>query len=259
MRRKGRSLISDLILTIILILISSTLITLDIKDIFTPRTYLYDLKNPILSTKEAINKIKENNHNKSLEELYNLRDIERVYQEKKTTQITEELQGLYRAEFTLPHQIVEARVIERIDHLDKIKELRLNKGKNDKIKNGMVVICSDGLIGTIEKVFRNSAIVKIINSPEIKISVVIPQTDEKGIMKFDNQKKGLYIDYIPRNSNAKIGDLVFTSGDGGKFPEGILIGRIDDTIFDKGSIYKRCYLSMSVKLEKVEYTGIIFK
>lgn len=81
-------------------------------------------------------------------------------------------------------------------------------GEDENIAVGDAVYNSEGLIGTISKVNKNSATVKLITNKLSNISVKI--NDTYGILKYSKGK--LVVSNVTSNMEIKPGDLVYTSG-----------------------------------------------
>ncbi len=121
--------------------------------------------------------------------------------------------------------------------------ITINLGSKDGIKEDMAVISSDGLIGKISKVGSRTSLVKLITTNDInsKISVTIKLKDTKvyGIMSGYKDNDNL-LEVTSTNKNLEIekGSKVYTSGMGGVFPSGILIGEVSSIEKDKYDVSK---------------------
>lgn len=109
----------------------------------------------------------------------------------------------------------------------------INKGSASGIKKNQAVVNSKReLVGMVSKTGDNWAEVITIIDPESSISGLIKRSNEIGIvegtskLRFDGSCK---LGYIERDADIKVGDFVETSGYGGIFPKGIVIGKIIET------------------------------
>lgn len=121
-------------------------------------------------------------------------------------------------------------VISR-NHDQWMNTMIINKGKSSGFKENMAVITTEGLVGRLKKVNSYSSQVEMITSnvKASKISVTLQQGDEEifGMVDhFDDKKNLLVISDIDNNVKVKVGTRVVTSGLGGQFPKGILIGKV---------------------------------
>ncbi len=111
------------------------------------------------------------------------------------------------------------------------KTLLINKGKADGIKAGQAVICPKGLVGQIvdepgRELTNHQATVLLIIDPTSRVSAIVQRSREKGIIQGTGKKELLYFKYLSPEADVKVGDRVITSGLGGIFPAGILIGKL---------------------------------
>ena len=128
--------------------------------------------------------------------------------------------------------VVHAEVIGR-DQDSWNNKVTINKGKKDGIKENMAVETTEGMIGRIESVSTYTSIVKLLTSEDkqsnasIKINLDKKHSSE-GILSNYDVKKGVYIVYLYNDSDEiKKGMQVVTSGKGGVYPSGLLIGTVE--------------------------------
>ena len=96
----------------------------------------------------------------------------------------------------------------------------------DEIKEEMVAISMNGLVGTIDQIFPNYVKVIPIYEKNINIPGLIQRTNQNIILEGMGEQNILSIKNFKNNSNILIGDEIFTSGLGGKYPKGFLIGKV---------------------------------
>lgn len=140
--------------------------------------------------------------------------------------------------------------------------LTIDKGKNNGIEEGMVVINSTGLIGKIVNVSTFSSDVKLIttNDTNNKISVTVTSGNNKltGLINsYDYDEGYLKIEGISNTKTVNIGDYVYTSGLGGVFPSGILIGRVENIVTDVYDLSKIINIKPSANFDDINYVTIL--
>lgn len=125
-----------------------------------------------------------------------------------------------------------ARIILR-DQATWNNEITIDKGSNDGIEVGMAVESTKGMIGEVKSVSSNTSVVKLLtsedklNSASIKILI-----DEKksslGILQSYDVSQGCYIvTLFDDSTEIEKGMQVVTSGKGGGYPSGLLIGTVE--------------------------------
>lgn len=140
--------------------------------------------------------------------------------------------------------------------------LSVDKGSKNGVEEGMVVINSTGLIGKVTNVGKYSADVKLITSTDTsnKISVIVTNGDDNlvGVINGYNYEEGyLEVEGISNTETVAVGDVVYTSGLGGVFPSGILIGYVDSITTDVYDLAKIINVKPSAKFDNINYVTIL--
>jgi rod shape-determining protein MreC len=108
----------------------------------------------------------------------------------------------------------------------------IDKGKINGIEQNMAVVTGKGLIGKVKSVDQFSSTVQLLSAmdPKNRISVTIQGgSNVYGFVQgFDEKKKLLMVKSIPSGTKIEKGQKVITSGKGGIFPEGLLVGTVEE-------------------------------
>ena len=107
-----------------------------------------------------------------------------------------------------------------------LKSVILNKGFNSGLKKGMPVLKGPYFVGRITEVNYLSSRVLLISDLNSKIPVLIEPMGYQAIMSGTGDELAL-LDFLPKNHQLEVGNLVYTSGTGGIFFSGIPIGRVE--------------------------------
>lgn len=114
----------------------------------------------------------------------------------------------------------------------------ISLGENDGLKEQMPVLAPNGgLAGQIVEVYPHRSRVLPITDPNSFISSKIQATGELAVVKGDGTG-GCYLERLLKETQMKAGDVVVTSGEGGIFPPGLVIGKIKE-VFSRGSLHLR--------------------
>ena len=208
--------------------------------------------------KELKNVQKENKILKSNVEKIESLEAENIELKREIAKLKEEL----NIDYVLTDSIyLNATVVSR-NTLYWYNYLTIDKGSHNGIKEGMVVLNSTGLIGKIENVSTFSSNVKLIttNDTNNKISVTITNGDHKvtGLINGYNEKDGLLnVEGISNTETVSIGDMVYTSGLGGVFPSGILIGSVENITTDVYDLAKIIKVKPSAHFNDINYVTIL--
>lgn len=165
----------------------------------------------------------------------------------------QELRQALKTESIAVYEPEISTVISR-NHDQWMNTMIINKGKSSGFKENMAVITTDGLVGRLKKVNSYSSQVEMITSSvkASKISVTLQQDAEEifGMVDhFDDKKNLLVISDIDNNVKVKVGTRVVTSGLGGQFPKGILIGKVKKIENDEYGLSQIAYVETSADLK----------
>jgi len=121
-----------------------------------------------------------------------------------------------------------ARVVGR-DPNERFYGFTINKGSSSGIKPNDTVITADGLVGFIKSVGPFESNVTTIFDPSANVSVYSSQTRDSGVVvgSLEFAEKGqVRLSYIPKDNRIAVNDIVVTSGIGGRYPEGMVVGKV---------------------------------
>lgn len=137
----------------------------------------------------------------------------------------------------------------------------IDKGNDDGLEKGMVVISGKGLVGQVTSVSSNWSTVQSIVNENIAVAAQVQDTsDNTGIVRGYIDNKGNYlakIDNLPMNSTIKEGDTILTSGLGGVYPKNIKIGTVKSVEEDNVKVMKSAVIEPSVDFTKLEELFVI--
>lgn len=137
----------------------------------------------------------------------------------------------------------------------------VDKGTDDGVAKGMVVVASDGLVGQVSSVSENWSIVECIINENIAVSVMAESTrDNTGILEgfVDSKNNNLTkVSYLPLDSQIKEGDVILTSGLGLVYPKEIRVGEVVSVEEDKVKVMKSVVVKPYVDFNKLEELMIV--
>ena len=137
----------------------------------------------------------------------------------------------------------------------------VDKGSDDGIEKGMVVIVGDGLVGQVSSVGSNWSIVQCIVNENIAVSVMAQSTKENtGILKGYRDSKGENLTKVynlPADSNIQEGDVILTSGLGLLYPKEIRVGEVVSVEEDKVKVMKSAVVKPYVDFNKLDKLFIV--
>ncbi len=137
----------------------------------------------------------------------------------------ERLREMLSAQTKIGEMVLVAEILS-ID-LDPYKQqVVLNKGRSHKVYIGQSIIDAWGVMGQVVHLGSHSATALLISDPSHAIPVQINRSGLRSTAFGMGSSQQLELRYIPHNADIEIGDLIVSSGLGGRFPPNYPVGRI---------------------------------
>ena len=158
-------------------------------------------------------------------------------------------------ERTGPGALIPVQVIAR-DDTPYVQAITIDHGSNDGVRQDAVVITTKGLVGHVERVDPTSSKVRLINDLNSSVSVRL-QTESRttGVLRGQSQGNLMVIAYIPQTDVVQPGDVVLTSGLGGMYPEGLVVGKVARVERKDADPFQAAVVEAAVEMDKLERLG----
>ena len=161
------------------------------------------------------------------------KEIEKLnFELLKIEQLSKENEELIEIMGYTKRQTISKSVIgEIIDMSYFPKESISIKTEIPEISEEMVALSMNGLVGIIDQIFPSYVKVIPIYEKKVNIPGLIQRTNQNIILEGVGEQNKLLIKNFKNNSNVLLEDKIFTSGLGGKYPKGFLIGTVKKISF----------------------------
>jgi len=113
------------------------------------------------------------------------------------------------------------------DPLNLSSVIVIDKGRREGVRKGCAVITNDGLLGRVVESGLMTSKVLLINDSNSGVAALIQRNRQQGLVSGTLSGR-LILHYLPPDADIQVSDLVITSGLGGLYPKGIMIGRISE-------------------------------
>ena len=150
-------------------------------------------------------------------------------------------------------ELLSARVIARdTSRFFRVVRLRIDRNETE-VRPGMPVLTYDGLVGQVERTWGEFADVRLIVDPSSSVDIVVQRTASRGTLRGtgDMSRYACRVEYLRRTEEVRAGDLVFTSGAGRRFPEGILVGRLTAVERQSFGLYQEVEVTPAVDMSRL--------
>ena len=104
------------------------------------------------------------------------------------------------------------------------QRLVLDAGSDNAVKVGQALIDSGGVLGQVVEVTRNRAIALLVTDPDHAVPVQVARSGLRTIAYGTGHADTLSLPNIPQSADIRPGDVLITSGIGGRFPAGFPVG-----------------------------------
>ncbi len=138
--------------------------------------------------------------------------------------------------------------------------LSLDKGSSHGVEVGDLVTTVDGMVGYVSEVYSNTCEVTTVIDVEMQCGALITRTRETAIAEgnYDLMAEGnLRLSYLTEDSSVVIGDTVETSGRGGLFPKGVMIGTVESVLPEENGISYYAVIKPFVNVDTVSSVSIV--
>jgi len=105
------------------------------------------------------------------------------------------------------------------------KSVLINVGRRDGIRDGWATMDGLGLVGRVSGAGETTARVILLTAPNSRVPVVVQPSGQNAIVAGDNSRLPR-IEFLEAPENVRPGDRIVTTGDGGVFPAGLLVGQL---------------------------------
>jgi rod shape-determining protein MreC len=138
----------------------------------------------------------------------------------------------------------------------------INRGSADGVAKDMPVVTPQGLVGSVVSVYANTAKVHLLLDPRSAVGALV-QRPESRVAAIVEGNSGTPLAprmvNIARDADVIKGDKIITSGFGGIYPKGLLIGEVVDIVNEEGGLLKYAVLNTAVDFDRLEEVSVIVR
>lgn len=179
---------------------------------------------------------------------------EQLVGHEERRQENERLKKLLSFSAQRDERMVAARIIG-VDATSWFRSITIDRGSAEQIREGMAVLSANGVVGRVVTSNQHSSRVLLVVDAASKLSALVERTRARAICRGDGD--GMSLDYLPLTDDVQVGDLLITSGLGGGFPKGLIIGavtRVDKRGFD---MFQTVKVEPAIDFEHLEEVLVI--
>ncbi|MCP4041783.1 MAG: rod shape-determining protein MreC [Gammaproteobacteria bacterium] len=130
------------------------------------------------------------------------------------------------------------------------RKILLNKGSRAGVFVGQSLLDAHGIMGQVVHVNPLSCTALLITDPSHALPVQLNRNGLRSVAIGSGAANTLELSHLPNNADVKKGDLVVTSGLGGRFPSGYPVGHVTQMEIEAGRPFARAILQPGARLER---------
>ncbi|TQS74685.1 rod shape-determining protein MreC [Ornithinibacillus gellani] len=187
-----------------------------------------------------------------------------IYEVQELKEENKELRKLIdKTDSLRDYTAIQASVISRSPERW-IEQLTINKGSLNGVWPNMAVITADGMVGKVHSVSKSTATIQLLTGFDQfnRISATISRKKGKDIFgiieNYDQETNSLLFKIIEESDkDLKKGELVVSSGKGGVFPAGLLIGTVKEVIPDQYGLTRTALIKPAADLYEIDNVIVV--
>ena len=152
-------------------------------------------------------------------------------------------------------ELVPAEVIAR-DPNRLTESFVIDRGKDAQLRPGMPVVTAEGLLGKISDVMEGTSLVQSIFDRDFRVSCLEMKSRVIGILRWKGGPN-CSLENVPVQAQVSVGDTIVSSGLGGVFPKGLLVGVIVSMKPDNTGLFHNIEVVPAADLSSVEEVFVV--
>jgi rod shape-determining protein MreC len=167
------------------------------------------------------------------------------------------IDSLYRISTIQEYEVNSSYVIN--NSVNRVNNfITLDKGANDGVLPGMGVISSLGVVGIIKASSDNYATAYSLLHSDVTVSSQLKRDKTLCTTKWDGKDyRYAYLLYLSRHVHVQVGDTVTTSGYNAVFPEGILIGTVEEVANETAEVFLTVKIKLSTDFSTLTHVYVV--
>ena len=165
------------------------------------------------------------------------------------------LEGLLDLKRQVALPVIGARVIAYDPTLWSCSAI-INQGKAQGVKDGLPVLAPQGIVGRIVGVYPEYSKVMLIVDRKSSADAMVQRTRVRGMLKGKGGNR-CSLEFVPKNSDVQVGDLVLASGLVGLYPKGLVFGKVTAANKKNPGVFQEIEVTPNVDLSSLEEVLVI--
>ncbi|MGD9887778.1 MAG: rod shape-determining protein MreC [Halothiobacillaceae bacterium] len=167
------------------------------------------------------------------------------------------LRAALNAVSPLDMDVMLAQVIRNADSANN-PTILINRGTKDGVYVGQAALLGTGVLGQVQHVGMNSAEILPLTHVQHAIPVRVARSGQRGIVRGTGSIDELSVHHFPKQADVAVGDILLTSGLGGRFPEGFPVASITHILAEQSGAFADIRARPMVELHDVRDVVLVW-
>jgi rod shape-determining protein MreC len=132
----------------------------------------------------------------------------------------------------------------------------IDQGKVQGVKEGLPVLAPQGIVGRVVEVYPEYSKTMLIVDRKSAADAMIQRTRVRGILKGKGGNR-CSLEFVPKNADVQVGDLVLASGLVGLYPKGLVFGKVTAANKKNPGVFQEIEVSSSADLSALEEVLVV--
>ncbi len=135
--------------------------------------------------------------------------------------------------------------------------LLVDRGAGEGLRVGQAVMDASGLVGQVDEVFVHSASVILLSDPDHALPVEIERSRLRTIAYGSGRSGEIRLDDLPMNADIQTGDVVLSSGLGGRFQAGLPVADIVEVTRSPGEAFASARAELRARMQGARHLLVV--
>jgi len=168
-----------------------------------------------------------------------------------------ELRQLMNSAETLDDRVIVGEVVavspDPFSH-----EVVINKGSRDGVEVGQAILDANGLMGQVRQTSSFTSRVLLVSDSSHAVPVEVVRNGLRGVLLGTGESEALELVHVPVTADIREGDLLVSSGLGGRFPKGYPVAEVQTVTKKPGEPFVEIQASPKAELNRSRLVLVVF-
>lgn len=137
-------------------------------------------------------------------------------------------------------------------------EVIINRGSRDGVEVGQAILDANGLMGQVQQISSFTSRVLLVSDSSHAVPVEVVRNGLRAILLGNGDTNALELVHVPDTADIREGDLLVSSGLGGRFPKGYPVAKVDKITKEQGEPFVKIEATPLAELNKSRLLLVVF-